>query len=231
MKNKVIIVSSIILTSLLIASQSQAETVSNGSITLTDGSGQVTKPLDPKDPTNPNPTLPIDPNDSNNTGTGNVGPLSIDYVSNLNFGEHRVSGSDMTFYAKNTDPYIQVTDTRGTGAGWTLQASISDFASESKSSVLKGAQLTLKNPELKSASTSTTSDAPKGSSAVSFNSSKQKVAVSETGAGKGTWLTTYAAGSETKENTNVVLSVPAGSPEANTTYTATINWELLDAPK
>ncbi|MBO0473619.1 WxL domain-containing protein [Enterococcus ureasiticus] len=231
MKKQLFVFSAIVLANVLIATQAQAETVSNGSISLTDGSGQVTPPLDPTDPTNPNPTSPIDPADPNNNGTGNVGPLSIDYVSNFAFGEHKISGSDMTFYAKNTDPYVQVTDTRGTGAGWTVQASISEFASASKTSTLKGAQLTLKNPEVKSASQATTSEAPTGTTTLAFNASKQTVAISVKGAGKGTWLTTFPAEGGKTENTNVVLSVPAGSPEANTTYTATINWELLDAPK
>lgn len=231
MKKQLFVFSAVVLANVLIATQVQAETVSNGSISLTDGSGQVTPPLDPTDPTNPNPESPTDPEDPNNNGTGNVGPLSIDYVSNFTFGEHKISGSDMTFYAKNANPYVQVTDTRGTGAGWTVQASISDFTSASKTSTLKGAQLTLKNPEAKSASQATTSEAPNGTSKLDFNTSKQTVVVSKKGAGKGTWLNVYSAESGKTENTNVVLSVPAGSPEANTTYTATINWELLDAPK
>lgn len=231
MKKKIFVYAAVVLANVVVATQVHADTVSNGSISLIDGSGQVTPPVDPTDPTNPNPTSPTDPTDPTNNGTGNVGPLSIDYVSNFAFGEHKISGSDMTFYAKNANPYVQVTDTRGTGAGWTVQASISDFVSTSKSSTLKGAQLTLKNPEVKSASQATTSDAPMGTSALAFNASKQTVAVSQKGAGKGTWVTVYSAESGKAENTNVVLNVPAGSPEANTTYTATINWELLDAPK
>lgn len=231
MKKKIFVYAAVVLANVVIATQAKADTVSNGSISLTDGSGQVTPPIDPTDPTNPNPISPTDPSDPNNKGTGNVGPLSIDYVSNFAFGEHKISGADMTFYAKNANPYVQVTDTRGTGAGWTVQASISDFVSANKASTLKGAQLTLKNPEVKSASQATTSEAPTGTTILAFNTSKQTVALSVKGAGKGTWLTTFPSGSEQTENKNVVLSVPAGSPEANTTYTATINWELLDAPK
>ncbi|MEG0544190.1 MAG: WxL domain-containing protein [Carnobacterium sp.] len=230
MKMKIIFLV-IVVANVVVLPHVEAETTSNSKLSLTDGSGIVTPPLNPIDPTNPIITAPTDPLDPDNNGTGAEGPLSIDYVSNFYFGEHKISGSDMTFLGKNLNPYIQVTDTRGTGAGWKVQASISEFLSSDKKAVLKGAEFTLKNPILKSASESNLSTKPNGTSKITLNSNKQSVVVSVEDAGKGTWLVIFPAERGKEVNENLLLHVPAGSPEANTTYTATIKWELLDGPK
>ena len=48
-------------------------------------------------------------------------------------------------------------------------------------------------------------------------------------AGKGTWLNVWSGTDQSNEN--VQLKVLAGTAEADTEYTSTINWELADAPK
>lgn len=202
---------------------------SNNTVNFKSGEGEVTKPVDPKDPTNPVVPEPIDPLDPTNPGTGNQGPLSIDYVSNIKFGEQKISGKDMVYSALNKDPFIQVTDTRGTGAGWHLTAAASEFQNADKTKTLRGAELSFKNGEVKAASESSVSNVPVASDVVFSNTSPKTVFNAQTGEGRGTWLNVWSASGD--KNENVQLKVPAGAADANTEYSATISWELADAPK
>ncbi|MFD1485920.1 WxL domain-containing protein [Lacticaseibacillus baoqingensis] len=103
----------------------------------------------PTDPSNPDPGKPVGPTDPNGKDPnqpigpdqGTDGPLSLDFASSLDFGTNRITSADQTYFARAqkyyaanaTDPsgydmanaqygpiYTQVTDNRGTNAGWTL---------------------------------------------------------------------------------------------------------------
>ncbi|MBJ3791180.1 WxL domain-containing protein, partial [Bacillus sp. OA1] len=57
-----------------------------------------TSTTDPNNPENPNEKVtPENPGDHEK---GTKGPLSINYVSNLHFGEQVISGNDQTYFAK-----------------------------------------------------------------------------------------------------------------------------------
>lgn len=121
---------------------------------------------DPRDPYNPDvivtPENPVPDEDGNITG-GNEGPasvdgggLSLDYASSLYFGSNEISPNTMTYHAYpinatlpdgTVEPrpnYVQVTDLRGTGAGWRLTVSQdAQFASVATTKELAGAQVTI----------------------------------------------------------------------------------------
>jgi len=91
-----------------------------------------TDPTDPVDPTDPDTTNPEVP------GTGDKGPLSLDYVPTLDFGSQKIATGTQTFGAKGvigqnsgtelTQPhYVQVTDNRGTAEGWNVSAVMTPF--------------------------------------------------------------------------------------------------------
>ena len=90
------------------------------------------------------------------------GPLSIDYASNFNFGTQEITSADKTYFAaattltdKTTRPnWVQVTDNRGTLAGWSLSLQASEFTNgkTGTGSVLSGATLKLENGHIVSAS-------------------------------------------------------------------------------
>lgn len=202
---------------------------SNNTVNFKSGEGDITNPVDPTDPTNPVVPSPIDPTDPTNPGTGNKGPLSIDYASNIKFGEQKIAGKDMVYSAINKDPFVQVTDTRGTGAGWHLSAAASEFQNADKSKTLKGAELSFKNGQVKATSENSVSVNPTASDVVFSNTSPQLVFNAKAGEGRGTWLNVWSTAEE--KNENVQLKVLAGSADADTEYTATIVWELADAPK
>ncbi|MDZ5759995.1 WxL domain-containing protein [Carnobacterium maltaromaticum] len=219
--------------SILISTYSASAAVANtefstNSVDFVAGDEAV-DPLDPTNPDNPTPPVPLDPMDPENPGTGNVGTLTINYVSNIKFGQQKISGKDITYNALNADPDVQVTDLRGTGAGWNLSAKTNGFASADGKKVLKSAELSFKNGEVKAGSKNNVSLVPVASNMIFNNNSIQTVMNAKKDAGKGTWLNVWSG--KDQSNDKVQLKVLAGTAEANTAYTSTITWELADAPK
>ncbi|MBC1975262.1 WxL domain-containing protein [Listeria booriae] len=187
----------------------------------------ITDPVDPTDPGNPNPPNPVDPTDPENPGTGNEGPLSIDYVSNIEFGTNKISSKAIVYNAKNENPFVQVTDNRGTGAGWTLTAKATAFQSKDGSKVLKGAELSFKNGTLKTLPDNI-SEAPMNQDVTFVNSDAQVVMTAKENTGRGTWINVYD--DTLNNNQKVQLKVLPGTADVDTDYTAKIDWELTDAP-
>lgn len=188
---------------------------------------EVTNPVDPTDPNNPDPPNPIDPTDPTNPGTGNGGPLTIDYVSNIEFGTQKTTSGTMIYHAQNENPFVQVTDKRGTGLGWNLTAKATEFKNIDGSKVLKGAELTFKNGVLKK-QTENISPAPDNKDVTFSNSDAHRMIIAKENTGRSTWINVFSG--ELGNNENVQLKVLAGSADINVDYTATINWELADAP-
>lgn len=200
---------------------------SDNKISLTSGEGVVTAPVDPKNPDNPDVPNPVEPTDPDNSGTGQEGPLSIDYVSNIKFGEHKIAGKNISYKAKNANPFVQVTDLRGAGDGWSLSAKMTEFKSGSK--ILKGATLVIKEGVIKAGSTSNIATAPTTSEILFDNAESKTVMSAKDKGGRGTWLTVWSG--KEQSNEAIQLNVIAGTPEANTEYSSSITWELEDAPK
>ncbi|ELZ4686242.1 WxL domain-containing protein [Enterococcus faecalis] len=222
---KLFLGTSLLITSLFVSVQiTHAETKSEAESkstvkTVVGETTEPTPPVDPTDPEKPNPDPEV-------PGTGNTGPLTIDLVSNIEFGEQEIKEKEAIYNAKTEHPYVQITDRRGTGAGWTLKASIGEFNNEDKTKTLKGAEFSLKNGTIKSTS-SNVSEKPQGYD-VNLNKDLQVIMQAVTDQGMGTWLDVFSG---TKDNNaNVQLKVPAGSAKAKQSYSSVIRWELTDAP-
>lgn len=231
MKKMTLITTLALSTIALTGMQAKAAVTSTGhsenKINFTAGDSEVTKPVDPTDPDNPNPPDPIDSTDPNNPGTGEEGPLSIDYVSNIKFGVRKISGKSISYKALNENPFVQVTDTRGSGEGWSVSAKMSKFKNGNK--VLQGATLSMKNAIVKAGSTTNISKPPVSSDIVFDNEESKQVLSARDKAGRGTWLNVWSGANQANEA--IQLNVLAGTAEANTEYTSSITWELEDAPK
>ncbi|EGO2729910.1 WxL domain-containing protein [Enterococcus faecalis] len=182
--------------------------------------GDTTGPVDPKDPTDPNKPNPEVP------GTGNKGALTIDYVPSIEFGEQEIKEKEATYNAKTEHPYVQVSDRRATGAGWNLKVSIDEFKNEDQKQALKGAELSLKNGDIKTTS-GNVSEKPQGNNVV-LNKDLQVIMEAKSDQGMGTWLDVFSGKKD--DNENVQLKVPAGSARAKQSYSSIIHWELTDAP-
>lgn len=184
---------------------------------------EITVGIEPGDDSTP--TDPIDPEDPDNPGdggTGQTGNLTIDIVTNLDFGSFKLTPEATTVTANEdnkVNPTAQVTDKRGTGAGWTLDVAISDFTSKD-SHILKGAELSVPKGELKTNNMDQTL-AP-NTFALVLNKDPQTIMSADKDKGLGTWADSY----DKKETT---LSIPAGNYAGQ--YGSTMTWTLSNAPK
>ncbi|WP_206911332.1 hypothetical protein IGL98_001955 [Enterococcus sp. DIV0840] len=180
--------------------------------------------------------------------TGMVGPLTIDYITKINFGPVKVSGNKATYYAKLAEiklkdisvpkkvpNYVQVTDNRGSNAGWQLQLKQdSQFQAkdtDNKVSELTGAELAFDNPTLKSAQKSN-EFAPLGIKQKLTPGAAAVTVVNATiGKGMGTWY--YALGDTDEQAAkSVSLTIPGATAKlTNVAYKTVLTWTLVDGPE
>ena len=191
---------------------------------------------------------------------GTTGPLSIVKAATMNFGSQVISNQDQTYNMvaerqqktgttgdENKVPFIsfaQVSDTRGSNAGWDLKVSLSDFQAENtQNAVLRGAKVTLKDPqiqytgnnqELAPAAHANNLELLPNSGAVSV-----MTAESSKGAGRSSVVWGNQADLDAQfeadpkapvTNNAIQLSVPGASAKDATTYTSTLTWELTTTP-
>ncbi|PGS48315.1 WxL domain-containing protein [Bacillus sp. AFS041924] len=213
--------------SALAAVTSQAD--SKVGVNFTPGSGPVT-PVDPTDPQNPlEPTGPTDPTDP---PTGETGPLTLDYVSSVQFGSQEISSTDQIYASISKKPFIQVSDRRGTGGGWKVTAKASKFNNGESESLL-GAVVTFKNGSVVTPGGGTN---PTPIQTITLNTdgtTESAVVTAENGSGLGTWITRWLGPTPDVDdgelNNNVTLKIPGGSATVGN-HEATITWTLVDAP-
>lgn len=197
---------------------------SDATVEFIEGSG-TTEPVDPE-----NPSIPLDPTDSENPTdppTGNVGPLSLDYVSSINFGINDISVNREIYESTSLKPFIQVTDRRGTGAGWVVTAQASEFTANGEPT-LQGSVINFTNGEVLSISTSS---APNPISNISLHTGGDaaQVVFAPVNTGLGTWINRWFPSADSATNDNVTLEVPAGAATIGN-HSAVITWTLTDAP-
>ena len=193
---------------------------SSATVTFTPGT-DVTNPVDPDDP-----SKPLDPPGQ---GTGEAGPLSIDYVPNITFGSQTISGSQKVYNAGELKPFVQVTDVRGTGAGWNVIAKATAFSDGTNES-LKGSTITFAGGYALSSNLSATKPTVSNPVVLTTDSAESTVISASENSGLGTWIDRwYPTETTATSNDNVTLTVPAGSATAKT-HTSTITWTLADAP-
>lgn len=212
------------------------------------------EPTDPMDPTHPNrPIHPKDPTDPNGPEPGTPGPLSIDFASSIDFGKNLISNQDKVYYAEpqslvledGTEEavanYVQITDHRGSNAGWHLQVKQDQQLEnpEARYKVLTGAQLRLGNPKaVSNQSEEPGLVPPKTAQVVLIPGQSSEVMQASEGSGGGTWLDVFGKLNSVKvdqkevlKNTAVTLSVPGKTPKDAVMYKSRLTWTLVDAPK
>lgn len=233
------------------AATESAEYNSNGAVQFVPNT-DPTNPVDPTDPDPDKPVTPIDPTDPDGPEPGTDGPLSIDYASSLDFGLNKISNKDQTYYARaqkftnieDRPNYIQVTDNRGTNAGWTLkvkQEGQFKATTTTLNDTLTGAKITLKSPSIQSNSTA---KAPVLSDVVELNPDGSEVTVMAAAdkSGAGTWDESWgtveevteknATGGDVKVNVTkaITLDVPGSTPKDAVKYQTKLIWTLTDVP-
>lgn len=210
-------------------------------------------PLDPTNPDPEEPVKPIDPTNPEGPNPGTSGPLSLDYASSFDFGLNEITNKSMTYYAraqtykdgvKDTPNYVQVTDKRGSNAGWSLKVKQNGQFNATKPTVnklLTGAEITLEMPKVVSNGTAV---APETVATVNLDPTGAEVQVlsakEETGAG--TWVNSWGTVEEIKEKARdgqevsvnvtkaVSLFLPGSTPKDAVEYKTTLTWLLTDVP-
>lgn len=196
--------------------------------------------VDPRDPLNPD--VDVDP-DNRPTLPENQGLISIDFISQFDFGHVPIRSSQAYYPAlpqklrnAEDDPaggerpnYVQISDRREESTGWTLSARLDEagFVSE-EGHQLRGVQLLLNNIRMATTS-SNTSSTPTYWESRELNTGRQILAKAEEGQGSGTWIQRFGDG-ETMDQ-SVMLEVPVNATPQATSYTGIIHWELSFVPE
>ncbi|WP_057768947.1 WxL domain-containing protein [Lactobacillus selangorensis] len=178
------------------------------------------------------PTQPAAPADPDQPATGNAGPLSLDTVPNLHFGQQQVDGNTTSYAATNAHPYVQVTDKTGTKAGWNVTVRSTAFKASDGKSDLGATELTFAGAKIARIVANSAIGVPTGGDVTLKPDNTEVNFMNATaGAGIGTWVADYAGGysNGSKTNTNIRLKV-LGNEQAIGTYTATLTWNLAAGP-
>ena len=231
------------MSSVLISTTAQAEEKNYESNTITQfipGSG----PMDPLYPLDPDPEKPVGPIDPTNPGgkpdPGTHGPLTIDYASSWDFGQQKISSKDEKYIAKKVtlqdgrkvNPYVQVSDFRGTNGGWTLllkqdkQLHNEDLLH----SELTGAEIEFDtNGSILGTSNIRRPGTDMGPLFLIPGGGNVRVMFAPEGAGAMTWILNMGRGNETGVS-GVRLSIPGKTPKDAGEYRTTLTWTLADVP-
>jgi hypothetical protein len=217
--------------------------------------GENTPPVHPITPDPNDPVKPSNP-DGTDPQPGTGGPLSIDFVSSFDFGNHPLSNKDETYSAKaqkysdgttHTPNYVQVSDLRGTNAGWVLTVKqLDEFKSttQTKHDTLKGAAISLTTNRVSSNSEEEAPDAFEINSLTPL--AETTVMQADNGKGSGTWVNRWGEAEHVidveltdkdgnkymdKVTPTVSLTVPGKYMKDAVKYRVSLQWSLSELPE
>lgn len=206
------------------------------------GGGGIIDPVDPE-----NPDIE-EPGGGGNGGGDMEGPLTIDFVSGIDFGNRKISGSTQKYYAKYNESinaegesvflptFLQVTDDRGKNDGWKLEVSNTPFIDAGTEEELAGAVLTLGSGNQVFTNNNNgngTKVSAKGNIVLTGQGTNQTIVSPTQDKGMGVNSIAfgeqeYGSGEET--NSGVTLEVPGKSKKnEDATYVSELTWTLSQA--
>lgn len=219
-----------------------AQIDANGAATSYVTSGQVsftapdiTTPVDPGTVDPEGPTLPVQP-----------GLLAVDYVSNLDFGSHKMSSNDQVYAASADSTYgvdnIAWHDVRpagddGKALGYNITVTQDDDFKDANGNTLTGAQVTLNKANVVwegSTAAPGTNAQPTASQNIQPTTG-QAVAVATAAAGQGFGQYGIKFGSASDysaDNTTgpITIAVPGATQKTASAYTTTYTWSINNTP-
>lgn len=237
----------------------EAKTEATVTFQTNDGEVDPEKPVI-VDPTDPEKPVIVDPGGSDGEiGNGN-NSFNIAWASNFRFNDTDSEGNPvgiilnangMNLWAKGTKlsfmddaqsnvenipNFIQVVDNRGKLTGWHLNVSNTTFKGKVKESnedvELKGAVLSLNQPEVTGPTGVTAPTAFATSLAINNESASVMTAAEK--AGTGSWSLSFGDKDEDQkliEGTGIKLAIPASAGiRSDVTYSSELTWTLADTP-
>lgn len=150
------------------------------------------------------------------------GLLTLGGTPKLNFGQQTISNTTANYAAESVSEPIVVSDLRGSGAGWHLLLSLSEFKASEKAT-LKDSYITITDSQIAPLN-GTVSTAPTADESIVLYSDNVSVKVLNAAkdTGLGVWQDTWLPAS-------TVLTVLPGTAELGVN-TALMNWSLEDTP-
>ena len=232
-----------------------------GEIVFEKNDGSV-KPIDPENPKED--MTPLNPDGSEAISPAG-GLLSVDYASSFGFGKQSIENKNMLYGAqpqqfKASDSlrgnYVQVSDRRGTNAGWVLSIVQNDQFKTAKNDVLTGAKLYLGNGALNSPNMTEEGFKPelapvnfvkdlslaseKVTGGLELIPGQTSIIMSaDKGKGTGTWTLSYGQtkdknigvmGANEPAKASVLLSIPSSSNPVSSSYESTLTYRLSMVP-
>jgi len=210
---------------------------SDNKIKFDGGGGEPTDSVDPE-----KPDEKIIP-DEKEKETENTGPLRLDCVPIFDFGTQKITTEEKTYDAAipydtmGQDPvpyYVQVTDVRGTGAGWRLSAKMTKQFTDSNGHTLKGATIALSNVAVLSQKEAIVPGSVSDGTLEYDADNDKTIQLASAAVGEGMGVSSIRFGDEDLPGQNadksVQLTVPANGTIYKDTYTATILWTLAETP-
>lgn len=200
---------------------------------------QKVSPIDPLDP-----ETEISPENKPDI-TDKQGLLSIDFVSQFNFGKQGIYVQGKTYYAMpqrllNEDGtvneqekrpnYVQISDRRSETDrnGWQLSVTQNNQFSTENGKELSGARMRLTNQQLATAHGGTAPSLQQTEPLELVPGAKRVLLMAQGNEGTGTWI--YRFGDANTAGNSVVLDVPKGANPEATSYSSTFTWELSAVP-
>lgn len=174
----------------------------------------------------------VDPEEEIGDGeeTKNEGPLTIDYVPNFRFGSVEINDQAAVLMDQNPNPFVQVTDKSGSGAGWSLKLAATRFnkVGGDETEYLRGTTLEISSIQALAVASNNPSAAPE-TSVVTFGTSDaagKDIMVAKKDAGMGSWKGKFQ---DAQGDNSVKLTIPTGNKAGN--YSSTLTWSLSVAPE
>lgn len=226
--------------------------VSDNKITFESGGGG--DPTGPVDPEKPDESVILDEVNVKERITDNTGELRLDVVPVFDFGTQNntvgekiysaVLPKDLTTSEKdaNIPYYVQVTDLRGTGAGWTLSAKMTSQFTDTASHSLDGATIDFTNTAAASKSGTVVPTTVTSASQLSYTTANNVggnlVVIAKAATNEGMGVSAIRFGDTARHNAaqtvtadkSVKLTIPAATQVYSSTYNATIQWTLTVGP-
>lgn len=180
--------------------------------------------LEAGDTTTTNPPIVPGTDGNGNGPTGATGDITIDNLTPLDFGKVKLTGGAQNVKNIVKDPNVQVTDKRGTGAGWNITVKSSEFKDTTDSThILKGAQINFPvGKVVASDSTNTAAPTAKAITVPADGLDNAQILMSaDKDKGMGTWA-------DVMTTDGITLDIAGGAYAGS--YNADLTWTLGDTP-